>query len=403
MRAPGGVLSDRATGGDGHGVPTPPARRRRLGGRRRVLVVSGVLAVTVAGAAAWSDLGGGGPNRPARPRVATATTPVVRRTLVEQVKVEGSLGYAGSYRVVAQGQGTLTRLADEGTAVDRGQPLYELDGRPVVLLFGARPGWRRLAPGVPDGPDVRQLEENLVALGHASTTTLKVDERFTVETAAAVKRWQKALGVTQDGAVDPAQVVFLPGPARVAEHEAGLGASAQPGAEVLTATSTTRVVTVDLDARRQGLVRVGDAVELELPDGRRTPATVSAVSKVAKVPSDDSAGDGGSSGSGSGSGGGGGGGDQPTVEVTATLADPAATGDLDQAPVDVHIGRGRAENVLAVPVNALVALAEGGYAVEVDDGGARRLVPVRTGLFATSMVEVSGAGLVEGTRVVVPR
>ena len=392
MRSPAGALAEEAAGLDGRRAPTPPATasRGRRGRGRLVLLGCALLAAAVGGVAVWSDLGGSGPGRPASARLATATTPVVRRTLVEQTKVDGSLGYAGSYTVVAQGQGTLTRLADEGASVERGQPLYEVDGRPVVLLFGSRPAWRRLAAGVADGADVRQLEENLVALGHASPKTLKVDDRFTVETAAAVRRWQKALGVAQDGAVDPGEVVFLPGPVRVADHKGGLGTATQPGSEILAATSTTRVVTVDLDARRQGLVRVGDAVAVELPDGRRTPATVSAVSKVAEVPSDES-------------GGGEGGSSEPTVEVTATLADPAATGDLDQAPVDVHISRGRAENVLAVPVNALVALAEGGYAVEVAHGGGRRLVPVRTGLFANALVEVSGDGLAEGTRVVVPR
>ncbi|MDP9072204.1 MAG: peptidoglycan-binding protein [Actinomycetota bacterium] len=375
----------------------PPPETGRAGRRRprRLVVAAGALAVAVPLALVLSG-GGGGDSEPAGRPVAVATTPVVRRTLVEQTKVEGSLGYAARYRVVNQLQGTFTGLADRGSVVERGQTLYEVDGRPVVLLFGARPAWRRLATGVADGPDVRQLEENLVALGHASADTLTVDDRFTVETTAAIKRWQKALGADQDGVVELGEVVFLPGAARVADHEVALGSGAQPGSEAMTATSTTRVVTVDLDARRQDLVRVGDAVEVELPDGRRTTGTVSAVGKVATTSSGGDDGDG-SGGSGSG------GDDEPTVEVTVALSDPAATGDLDQAPVDVHVSRGRAENALAVPVNALVALAEGGYAVEVAEGTRRRLVAVQTGLFANGMVEVSGTGLAEGTVVVVPR
>ncbi len=84
------------------------------------------------------------------------------------------------------------------------------------------------------------------------------------------------------------------------------------------------------------------------------------------------------------------------------LSDPAAPDRLDQAPVDVHVERNRAEEVLVVPVNALLALAEGGYAVEVDEGGTRHLVAVEVGLFAEGMVEVTGAQLAEGTAVVVP-
>lgn len=62
-------------------------------------------------------------------------------------------------------------------------------------------------------------------------------------------------------------------------------------------------------------------------------------------------------------------------------------------------------DVLAVPVNALLALAGGGYAVEVvDKGGKHRLVPVTTGLFDDDggLVEVSGRGLSAGQNVVVP-
>lgn len=190
--------------------------------------------------------------------------------------------------------------------------------------------------------------------------------------------------------VDLGEVVFAPGALRVVEHRADLGAPVAPGAAVVAASSSERVVTVDLDARRQGLVAEGDAVEVELPDGTRAPATVASVATVAESGStDDESGFGGRD-------------EEATVEVVVTLSDPAATGQLDQAPVQVHVERNRAEQVLAVPVNALLALAEGGYAVEVDEGGARRLVAVELGLFAEGMVEVRGDGLAEGMAAVVP-
>ena len=91
-----------------------------------------------------------------------------------------------------------------------------------------------------------------------------------------------------------------------------------------------------------------------------------------------------------------------TVQLAVRLAHPRAAGGLDQAPVTVNIVSARARGVLAVPVSALVALAGGGYAVQVVSGGAAHLAGVRTGLFSSSLVQVSGAGLRAGLRVEVP-
>jgi multidrug efflux pump subunit AcrA (membrane-fusion protein) len=90
------------------------------------------------------------------------------------------------------------------------------------------------------------------------------------------------------------------------------------------------------------------------------------------------------------------------VQVTVRLIHPAAGGNLDQAPVTVNIVTAQAHGVLAVPISALVALAGGGYAVEVVHGSARSLVAVQTGLFSDTLVQVSGAGLAVGMNVEVP-
>ncbi len=369
------------------GVPAAERGRRRRAHRLVALgAVSAIVAGVLASGGSEVDDGGAAEGGPT-----VATTPVVRRTLVEREALDGTFGHAGASGVVNQRAGTVTGLAEKGGVVDRGQTLYEVDGVAVPLFFGERPGWRRLDEGVDDGPDVRQLEENLVALGHAEAGSLTVDDDFTSATTAAVERWEKSAGVDQDGVVELGEVVFAPGALRVVEGAITLGAPVAPGVEVLTATSSERVVTVDLDARRQGLVAEGDEVEVELPDGTRVPAMVASVGTVAEtVASED--------GSGIGEGGGDA---EATVEVVVALSDPSAAGRLDQAPVEVHVERNRAEEVLAVPVNALLALAEGGYAVEIDNGG-RRLVAVELGLFAEGMVQVSGEGLAEGVAVVVP-
>jgi peptidoglycan hydrolase-like protein with peptidoglycan-binding domain len=352
----------------------------------RRLAVAAAAGVVLCGAAWWtgaragSQAGGeeGG-------EVATTTAEVARRTLRAQEEVEGTLGYGEARAVANQRQGTITALPAEGAVVTRGKALYRVDGRPVPLLYGRLPAWRALSAGVDDGPDVRQLEQNLVALGYDPDRAITVDHHFTWATRAAVRRWQEAHGLEETGTFGPGDAVWQPGPVRVGQLEAAVGDSARPGSPLLEVTGTERQVLVDLEASRQPYVRAGDRVDLELPGGRTTTGRVASVGKVATVPAGDGDGDG-----------------DPTVELVVTLDDPKATGRLDQAPVGASITTEVREGVLAVPVNALLALAEGGYAVEVERQGRRELVGVETGLFADGQVEVEGGGLRAGDRVVVP-
>jgi hypothetical protein len=137
---------------------------------------------------------------------------------------------------------------------------------------------------------------------------------------------------------------------------------------VLTVTSTRRVVIIALDAAQQTSVKVGDPVAITLPDNSTTPGRVSYVGTVATTPASDQ-----NSASSS-----------PTIEVDVTPIHPGATGRLDQAPVDVSITTASVKDVLVVPVNALLALASGGYAVEeVASDGSHRLVGVNVGCSTT--------------------
>ena len=281
-------------------------------------------------------------------------------------------------------RGTVTALPEEGSVVTRGEPLYELDGQPSgILFYGDRPAWRELAEGL-EGEDVRQLQGNLLELGFGDED-LTASGTFDEATLAAVKAWQAGLGVAETGVVELGEIVFLPGAVRVAGHSVAVGDTVTAGLQVLTATTTERVVTLDLAADDQALVTTGDEVEIDLPDGTRAAGTVATVGTVATASAD-----------GQGS---------PTVEVTIVLDDPAASGTIDQAPVDVLITTLTREEVLAVPVSALLALLEGGYAVEVVGAdGTTSLVGVETGLFQDGWVEieVSSGTLSEGDLVVVP-
>jgi membrane fusion protein, multidrug efflux system len=281
-------------------------------------------------------------------------------------------------------RGTVTWLPLEGAVIERGDPLYELDGEPSgILMYGSRPAWREMSEGL-QGEDVRQLQENLIALGFGDSLT--ASGVFDAATTAAVKAWQASLGHPETGVVGFGAVVFQPGAVRVSAQAVALGDTVTSGIEVLTATSTERTVTVDLSADDQALVTVGDEVEVDLPDGTRTTGRVETVGTVATPPEE-------------------GQGSTPTIEVTIALDEPEATGTIDQAPVDVLITTLAREDVLAVPVNALLALLEGGYAVEVMGAdGTTHLVGVETGVFEDGWVEVDvpTGGLAEGDQVVVP-
>ena len=391
------------------------------GGRRRgrwvaagVVAVVAVAGVAVAGARGVAG-GSGSPSAGvAASAYRTAIATVARRSLVSQTPVDATMGYAGSWNVVNQATGTFTALPAAGRVLRQGQVIYQVSGAPVVLLYGSVPAWRDLSEGM-TGPDVTELNAALVKLGYASAAALGPRsgwDYFSGETAYAVGLLQTHLGLTVTGTLPLGQAVFLPGAARITGLGATtvLGAAAAPGTAVLTATSTSPVVSIALDAGQQTEVKKGDKVSVTLPDGTTTPGVVSSVGTVA---TSSSASSGGSGGSGSADGGPGGSGDSgssggsgsATITVLVSLTDPKAAGGLDQAPVTVEITTGSVSNALVVPVSALLAQPAGRYDVEqVTAGGHHHLVAVTPGIFddASGLVQVTGTSLAVGDHVVVP-
>lgn len=283
---------------------------------------------------------------------------------------------------------TYTSLPAVGAKVAQGQALYSVSGIPVPLFYGTTTLWRDLQLGVSDGPDVGELNANLIALGFGSG--LAQSNHFSDATQAAVEAWQASIGAPQSGVVHLGDVVVEPGAVIVRSVTPSVGGAVQPGT-IMQVTSTTRDVTVALDVGQQGQVKVGDAVTITLPNGRSTTGTVSFVGSVATTPS--SNGNGGNNNS------------TPTIEVDITLNDPSAAGNLDQAPVQVSITTASVPDGLVVPVTSLVALSGGGYAVEVVNAdGRHHLVAVQTGLFddAAGLVQVTADGLHSGDHIVVP-
>lgn len=360
-------------------VAAPRARHRRAG---RIVAGAAVLLVAGTAAVAATGLGRGGDDPPsARGRgLPPATAKVTRQNLIDTQTESGQLSYGGERTVTARLVGTLTALPATGSTVGRGKALYRVDDKPVVLLYGSLPAYRTLAPGT-KGDDVRQFEQNLWALGYRGFT---VDREFTADTATAVKEWQDDLGLTKTGAVEPGRVVYAPDAVRVSARKAAAGDLLRPGGAVLTCTGRTRVITVELGLDDERLAREGNAVNIRLPDGTTVPGKISGTRTVIDTGSDDKS--------------------DPTTKIKVTIAVGRVTAlaGLDQASVDVDFAASERKNVLTVPVGALLALAEGGYGVQVVTGATTRIVPVATGLFATGRVEVSGGGLTAGMTVGVP-
>jgi multidrug efflux system membrane fusion protein len=353
-------------------------RRRRKG---RVAVAAGAVAVAGAVAATGFGLGlpGGEAPSEASSSLPPATAEVTRQTLVDTQTESGELGYGTAVSAAARSGGTVTGMAATGSTVKRGQALFRLDNTPVVLLYGALPAYRTLAVGT-EGPDVTQFEKNLQALGYDGFT---VDDEYSSSTASAVKEWQEDLGLPETGTVELGRVVFASGAVRIDANEADVGEAVQPGTAVLSYTGTARVVTVELEVSDQRLARKGAAVTVTLPDGKTARGKITKAELVIKPAEEQEPA-------------------STAVEVTVAIDDAKAVAGLDSATVDVGFTASQREDVLTVPVAALLALAEGGYGVQVVDGTVTRIVAVETGMFATGRVEVSGDGIAEGTTVGMP-
>ncbi|MDQ1721456.1 MAG: hypothetical protein QOI26_1190 [Pseudonocardiales bacterium] len=357
---------------------TDRGRRRRIG--RIAGAVLGVLAV---GAAAAAAAGFGVPygqgSGPAHSVLPPATATVTRQTLVDTQSEDGELGYGAATSVTGRLGGTVTALPATGSTLKRGQALYHVDNGPVVLLYGSLPAYRALSVGT-EGADVKQFEQNLYEMGYRGFT---VDEKYSDTTVAAVKKWQGDLGLPKTGTVDLGRVVYAAGPLRVDTQKAAVGDALQPGAAVLTYTGTSRVVTVKLAVSDQRLAVKTAVVSVKLPDGKTVPATIAKTQTVIQ-PAE---------------------GQNPAatkIEVTVAVDDETALAGLDEATVAVGFTASQRKDVLTVPVAALLALAEGGYGVQVVDGTTTRIVAVQTGLYASGRVEISGDGLTEAMTVGMP-
>ena len=363
--------------------------------RRRTIVSVCLVAAVAAGAGTWALAtvpSGPGASASSGSRGGTtstgATATVTRGDLTDSKVFAGTLGYGAATGVPGAAAGTITWLPRAGDVIERDGALYAVDERDVRSMYGTVPLWRDLERGL-QGADVRQLNENLAALGY----DVSVDDRFGPRTERAVRQWQQDRGHEVTAVLTADDVAFVDGAVRVASVDGrlgeriaggagagvgGAGAGAGAASDVLQVTSTRRVVTATVPQRDAERLAVGTDVEVRVNGaGAAMPGSVVGVQPTTSE-------DGGTA-----------------VDVSVSF-DPgkrtlpaAASAQVDAEGTTEH-------DVLSVPVAALVAGAGGRYAVDVvqRDGRTER-VRVEPGFSADGRIVVTG-DLAAGDRVVVP-
>jgi peptidoglycan hydrolase-like protein with peptidoglycan-binding domain len=330
------------------------------------VLAASLAAAAVAGAVAAVAVRGGpaASAAPAPPRVGTAT--VVRTNLVSTALTGGTLGYAAARPLLNLVTGIYTWLPRPGALIRAGGVLYRVDDSPVTLMAGAVPAWRPFGIGMTDGPDVRQLQAGLIAGHFAGGLFTTPTGHYDLATADAVERWQVARDLTVTGTIPLGQVVFLPTAVLVGAMNVAAGEAAAAGQRPYQVTTVQRTVTVPVNPTLPPAF-AGERVSIVLPSQATVPGTISAAG---------------------------------SAQLTVTPRGGTGTGV--GVPVQVALAVQSARDVLAVPVSALLALSGGGYGLEVvGPSGVHRLVAVTAGLFASGQVQVSGAGITAGTKVVV--
>ncbi len=358
---------------------------RRSNGRRALAVAAVLVLVLGTAAVAWSWRSE--PSDAATPQSALPTATVRLGTLTAGEEREGTIAYADSQTLTAESSGRVTWLPATGRTIRRGQKLVRVDEQPTIAMFGTIPAFRTMRVGN-EGRDVRQLEANLAKLGYSGFT---VDDTYTTATAAAVADWQGDVGLVSSGTVELGQVTFLPGKVQVGARAAAVGDSVQPGAALYEISTRGRVVQVTLDDDDRDLAVAGDPVSVDAGAAGVASGTIATVEAVTST-----------SGQGPSS---------TSYLVTITIDEGKKGSDqarsasrveaqADGSSVSVSFADRRAVDVLSVPVKALLALAEGGYGLElVAQDGSSTVIAVQTGLFADGRVEVAAEDLSEGTTV----
>ncbi|MBJ2329410.1 peptidoglycan-binding protein [Schaalia cardiffensis] len=371
---------------------TKPARKRR----KVIIGATIVLALGLVGVGTAAALGtfSAAEKNESEGNVFTGSTDVVTRgTLEGETTAVGTLHYADRYKFRGAFEGVVTKLPTPGTTLTQGDMIHQIGDEPSYLMHGNTPAWRTFEPDMSNGEDVTQLETALQQLGYF---TGEPNSHYDWLTRSAIQKWQKDNDLVQNGILPLGRVVFAPEDLRVGTMIARVGDRANAETDLFNVSSTRQIISANLKLSDQKLGVVGNSVKIRLPGGETTTGTISAV----EPPTDKSAaGDQKNSDSSQDSSSE----KERIIPITVTPDDPEATKNLQEASVTLGLISEKRENVLSVPLSALIALTPDQFGVEVvNDDNTTRKVPVTTGLFAGDRVEVTSDELSENQRVVVP-
>jgi hypothetical protein len=316
------------------------------------------------------------PNDPVREKVAQLKVTDLEIT----TSFGATIGYLPSpVQALTNAGGVVTGLPTVGSVITQGQALFDVNGQPVLLLYGSIPEWRSLAAGVPPGADITELESNLNQLGYAGDYQLPENGIYSYAVGEAVERFLATKGIPSSTALAFGTVIFAPGPLLVSALPVALGSTVGPGTAVITVTSTQRAVTGTFSPGGGAPVAVGQSATVT-PDDGGVPLKGTVAAVTTKLTS---------------------GTNEATVSVALSGSPTLPPGDVD---AQVSVVTKTVPDVFAVPVQALVALVEGGYALEVPKAkGGQGLVAVKVGVSGSNnLVQISGRNLHSGLSYLVP-
>ncbi|MEM8925866.1 MAG: peptidoglycan-binding protein [Actinomycetota bacterium] len=338
-----------------------------IGALVALMVGAGVLS----GAAKTDQAAAAEPSEASAPR---PTETVKRSTLTETANTTGRVGFGAQWQAPIDAEGIVTKRHDKGTIVEPGEELIRINDKPITLANGTAPMYRTLEMvGTSKskhlkGDDVRQLQEFLLTNDHDDSGRMEADGIFGTATRNAVKAWQKNVGLEETGKVDRTHIVFSDGPLRI-DDEPRVGATFSG----LQVTAGTPQVTGEFEAKQRAFVLEGATVTLD-PDGEAVTGTIAGVESGVNDEGDQVV--------------------KFTVEVSRAL--PEGT-----EKVRIKATRTLATDVTVVPVRAVLALAGGGYGLEVKTSSGTELRRVELGDLVDDVVEVTG-DIDEGDEVIVP-